>query len=72
MNRQIKIDINDCFSKNWTKEQKEHFYRDWFNIPEKYTILWENDRIIGAKPDKPMERIEMTITIDKEGNINFE
>ena len=72
MNRQLKIDMNDCFSKDWTKEQKEQCYRDWFRIPESYTILWENERIIGVKPDKPTERIKMTLTIDKEGNITFE
>ena len=55
--------ISDMDSPKWYKEE---MYRKALNLGDRGTILWEGDRIKGFSPDRPMEYIEVNLTISKD------
>ena len=55
--------ISDMDSPKWYKEE---VYRKALNLGDKGTVLWEGDRIKGFRPDRPMEYIEINLTISKD------
>lgn len=55
--------ISDMDSPKWYKEE---MYRKALNLGDRGTVLWEGDRIKGFRPDKPMEYIELNLTINKD------
>ena len=55
--------ISDMDSPKWYKEE---MYRKALNLGDRGTVLWEGDRIKGFRPDKPMEYIELNLTISKD------
>ena len=64
MKRKIKLELNDLFPDEWSKEQKEYNCRKFLNLSDKYDILWEGNKLIGIKPLTAMERVDFTITLD--------
>lgn len=55
--------ISDMDSPKWYKEE---MYRKALNLGNRGTVLWEGDRIKGFRPDRPMEYIEVNLTISKD------
>ena len=55
--------ISDMDSPKWYKEE---MYRKALNLGDRGTVLWEGDRIKGFRPDRPMEYINVTLTISKD------
>ena len=55
--------ISDMDSPKWYKEE---IYRKALNLSDRDTVLWEGDRIKGFRPDRPMEYIEVNLTISKD------
>ena len=55
--------ISDMDSHKWYKEE---MYRKALNLGDRGTVLWEGDRIKGFRPDRPMEYIEVNLTISKD------
>ena len=55
--------ISDMDSPKWYKEE---MYRKALNLGDRGTVLWEDDRIKGFSPDRPMEYIEVNLTISKD------
>ena len=55
--------ISDMDSPKWYKEE---MYRKALNLGDRGTVLWEGDRIKGFRPDRPMEYIEVNLTISKD------
>ena len=55
--------VSDMDSPKWYKEE---MYRKALNLGDRGTVLWEGDRIKGFRPDKPMEYIELNLTISKD------
>ena len=55
--------ISNMDSPKWYKEE---MYRKALNLGDRGTILWEGDRIKGFSPDRPMEYIEVNLTISKD------
>ena len=55
--------ISDMNSPKWYKEE---MYRKALNLGDRGTVLWEGDRIKGFRPDRPMEYIEVNLTISKD------
>lgn len=74
--RSFTVSIEDVISNMLIdKSQKEYLYRSWIesnsNLKRSdYTILWQNNRIIGIRLKKAAEYINLTITIDKGGTID--
>ena len=60
--------ISDMDSPKWYKEEmyRKEMYRKALNLGDKCTVLWEGDRIKGFRPDRPMEYINVTLTISKD------
>ena len=55
--------ISNMDSPKWYKEE---MYRKALNLGDRGTVLWEGDRIKGFRPDRPMEYIEVNLTISKD------
>ena len=55
--------ISDMDSPKWYKEEMS---RKALNLGDRGTVLWEGDRIKGFRPDRPMEYINVTLTISKD------
>ena len=55
--------ISNMDSPKWYKEE---MYRKALNLGDRGTVLWEGDRIKGFRPDRPMEYINVTLTISKD------
>ena len=55
--------ISDMDSPKWYKEE---MYRKALNLGDRGTVLWEGERIKGFRPDRPMEYIEINLTISKD------
>ena len=55
--------ISDMDSPKWYKEE---MYRKALNLGDRGTVLWEGERIKGFRPDRPMEYIEVNLTISKD------
>ena len=55
--------ISNMDSPKWYKEET---YRKALNLGDRGTVLWEGDRIKGFRPDRPMEYIEVNLTISKD------
>ena len=55
--------ISNMDSPKWYKEE---MYRKALNLGDRGTVLWEGDRIKGFSPDRPMEYINVTLTISKD------
>lgn len=74
--RSFTVSIEDVISNMLIdKSQKEYLYRSWIESNSglkhsDYTILWQNDRIVGIRLEKAAECINLTITIDKDGTID--
>lgn len=54
------------------KEEREAFYRKKFHLDDKDIILWEDDEGITVRKFGSIEKVEVKITIDKEGNITYD
>lgn len=74
--RSFTVSIEDVISNMLIdKSQKEYLYRSWIESNSDlkrsdYTILWQNDRIIGIRLKKAAEYVNLAITIDKDGTID--
>ena len=55
--------ISNMDSPKWYKEE---MYRKALNLGDRGTVLWEGNRIEGFRPDRPMEYIEVNLTISKD------
>lgn len=55
--------ISNMDSPKWYKEE---MYRKALNLGDRGTVLWEGNRIKGFRPDRPMEYINVTLTISKD------
>lgn len=54
------------------KEEREDFYRKKFNLDDRDMILWEDNEGINVRKFGSIEKVEIKITIDKEGNITYD
>lgn len=72
----INISIEEVISNMLiSKEDKEYLYHSWIEAQtglstDKYDVLWENDRIIGVKLHQAFKKIQLTITLNKDGTID--
>ena len=72
----INISIEEVISNMLiSKEDKEYLYCSWIEAQtglsaNDYDILWENDRITGAKLHQAFKKIQLTITLNKDGTID--
>ena len=48
-------------------------YREWSNIADTWEVVFDDkNKIIGCAPDKPCEKINLTIKIDpKTGEVDY-
>lgn len=53
------------------KEEREAFYRKKFHLDVRDIILREDDEGILIRKFGSIERVELKMTIDKEGNITW-
>lgn len=53
------------------KEEREAFYRKKFHLDDRDIILWEDDEGVTVRKFGSIERVELEMTIDKEGNITW-
>ena len=76
--RRIFISLEDAINnvadrQHFSKEQKEKMYREWSNIADTWEVVFDDkNRIIGCAPDRPCEKINLTIKIDpKTGEVDY-
>ena len=72
----INISIEELISNMLiSKEDKEYLYHGWIEAQtglstDDYDILWKNDCIVGAKLHQAFKKIQLTITLNKDGTID--
>ena len=74
MNRTVTIDIGDIVnSTNGTKEEKEDYYLKMLNLDKsKFNVVWsEEDKIIGVSPLQQCNSIDVTVTVNPNGEISM-
>ena len=73
-NQSITIDLLQVISNmDIDKSRKEELALDALRLTrEQATVIWKDDRIEGVKLNKGIEKIELTIVINKNGEIEID
>lgn len=73
-NRSITIDLLQIISSmDVDKHKKEELALDTLRLTkEQATVIWKDDRIEGVRLNKSIEKIELTIIIDKNKEVEVD
>ena len=72
--RSITVDLLQVISNmDIDKSKKEELALDTLRLTrEQATVIWKDDRIEGVRLNKGIEKIELTIVINKDGEIEVD